>query len=120
MGSNSERQPHIHAAGVPLDRRIEKLINFRERHYFIEFPPNLGFGHAEDCAVKKDVFTASQFRMEPGPNLQQAGDAASQAHPPFAGARDPAQDLQQGGFSGAVAANDPHHLTLLDFKGDIL
>src|SRR5438034_6442318 len=55
--------------------------------------------------------------MEPGADLEHAGDAADQLDASLVRLRDPAYHLQQGRFAGAITADDPDDLTALDFEG---
>ena len=65
------------------------------------------------------ILPSCQFRMEPGPHLEQ------RAYPPFdlyasRGRRgDAGEDLKEGGFTGAVAADDADDFALFDFEIDV-
>ena len=37
-----ERQPHVHAGGVALDRRVEELLDLGERDDLVELAADLG------------------------------------------------------------------------------
>ena len=65
-----ERQPDVHPAGVPLDRRVEELADLGELDDLVELPPHLPAGHAEDRAVEEDVLPAGQLRVEAGARLR--------------------------------------------------
>ena len=41
MGSHGERQPHVHAARVVLDRRVEELLDLGEGDDLVELPLDL-------------------------------------------------------------------------------
>ena len=41
MRGDGERQSHIHAATVSLDRRVEELLDFGKRHDLVEFALDL-------------------------------------------------------------------------------
>ena len=69
MSRHGKGQPHIHAARITLDRRVQKLLRFGERNNLIEFPPDFVLAHPQDGAVEIDVLTARQFGMETGPRL---------------------------------------------------
>ena len=79
MRRHREGKPHIHAAGVALDRRVEELLHLGEGHDLVEFSSNLAPGHAEDGAVEKDVLAAGQFRMKAGADFKQARDPPADA-----------------------------------------
>ena len=76
MGGDGEGQAHVHAAGVALDRRVEKALDLGEGDDFVELAADLGAAHAEDGAVEEDVFAAGQLRMKAGADFEQAADAA--------------------------------------------
>ena len=75
--SDREREPHLHAARVVLDRRVDERVDVGERHDLVELPGNFRPPHPEDRAVDEDVFPSGQFRMEAGPHLEQRADAAA-------------------------------------------
>src|SRR5882672_2959906 len=64
MRRHRERQPHVHATAVALYRRVDELLDLRERHDLIEFAAYLGLRHAEDGAIEKHVLAAAQLRMK--------------------------------------------------------
>lgn len=57
--------------------------------------------------------------MEAGTHLQEAGDAALDAAFPGGGGGDAGKDLKEGALPGAIAADDPQYLALLDLEGDV-
>ena len=119
MRRHRESQADIHARGVALDRRIEKSLDLGKGDDLVEFPADLGPRHAEDRAVQKDVFAAGQLRMKSGADFEQAGDAALDRDAALGRLGDARQDLQQGRFAGAVAADDAEDLASLDLEADI-
>ena len=46
MGGHGERQFHEHAAGIALDRRVDKVADLGEFNNFRHFGVNFGAGHA--------------------------------------------------------------------------
>ena len=58
--------------------------------------------------------------MKPGADFEQARDAAAQCDPARSRLGDAREDLEQGRFAGAVAADDAEDLALLDLEADIL
>ena len=72
---HGESQPHAHAAGVALHRRIDELLHAGEVHDLVELAVDFGFGHAQDRAVEVDVFPSSQLLMKASAHFEQAGDA---------------------------------------------
>ncbi len=115
-----ERQPQVHAARVPLDRRVDELLDLRERDDLVELALDLGAAHPQDRAVQVDVLAARQLRMESGPDLEQRSDAAVDLGEPARGLRDPRQDLQQRALTGAVAADDADDLPRPDLEAHVV
>ena len=74
---DSKGEPDVHAAGVPLDRRIEKLLHLGEFDNLVELRQDLLFLHSKDGSVEENVFPSGQFRVESGANFQQARDSSS-------------------------------------------
>ena len=58
--------------------------------------------------------------MKAGADFQQAGDATVDRHPARSGFGDAAEDFEQGGFAGAITADDADAVTLLVLKVDVL
>src|SRR5207245_2685884 len=110
---------HVHAAGVALDRRVDKPVDLGEGDDVVELAGDLAPRHAEDGAVEEDVFPAGQLGMEPGPDFQKAADLAAQLDAAGRRLGDAAEDLQEGRFAGAVAADDAHDLPRLDLEGNV-
>src|SRR6267154_4313748 len=120
MRSDREGQPHIHARRIAVHRSVEKSVDLGEGDDLVEFALDLDAAHAEDRAVEVNVFTTAELRVKPGSNLEQAGNAASQHHSTGGRLGDAAEDLEQRAFTGAVAADNAHHLAWLYLEGDIL
>ena len=53
MRRDGEGQPHIHAARIALDRRIEEPLDLGEGDDLVELAADLGARHAEDRAVRR-------------------------------------------------------------------
>src|SRR6266404_4340187 len=119
MRRDRERQPHIHAARIALDRHLQKLLDLGECHNLIEAAVDFFFAHPEDAAVEVDVFAAGEFGVEAGADLQKAADAAVDFDPAVSGLGDAAEDFQQRALAGAVSADDADHFAGLHFEGDI-
>src|SRR5205085_3123151 len=83
--------------------------------------PTLDFPllQAEDRAVQVDVLSTRELGMEPDPDLEQRADAAVDVRVAVRRLRDPRENLQQRRLSGAVSADDAHHLARHDFERDV-
>ena len=78
MRRHREGQPHVHAARIALDRRVEEFLDLGEGDDLVELAADLGARHAEDGAVEIDVLAPGQLGMKAGADLEQAGDPAAQ------------------------------------------
>ena len=87
MRRHREGEPHLHAAGIALDRRVDELLDPGEVDDLVELSPDLGAAHAEDGAVEIDVLAPGEFGMKAGADFEQAGDAALDGHASFGWAR---------------------------------
>src|SRR2546425_7626511 len=115
MRGDGKAQPHVHAAGVMLDGRVDELLDFGEGYDLVEFTLDLGAPHAEDRTAQVDVLASGQLEMEAGADLEQAAHAAVNFGPPRARFGDAREHLEQGRLAGAVASDKAeyfarHHL----------
>ena len=120
MRRHREGKPHIHAAGIALDRRVEELLHPREGDDLVELASDLGAAHAEDGAVEIDVLASGELGMKASADLEQAGDAARDRDAPFARLGDARQDLQERRLAGAIAPDDAEHLAALNLEAHVL
>jgi hypothetical protein len=102
-----------------LDRGIEKFFDFGKCDDFIEPALDLIPGHAENCTVKKSVFSPGEFGMKSGADFEQARDAAFNPNAAATRLGDAAQYFQQSRFAGAIAANDADNLSASDIECDV-
>jgi hypothetical protein len=107
---NREGQAQIHPARVPLDRRVDELLDLRKRHDLVELALDLDTAHAQDGSVQVDVLAAGQLGMKPRADLEKRPYAPVNLGKPPRRLRDPRQDLQQRALTRAVGADDPHDL----------
>ena len=112
-------QPHIHAAGISFDRRIDELSDFGELHDPVELLGHLGARHAEDGAVEINVLAAGQLAVETGADLEQTGQLSAQTELSARRCCDLADHFEQGRFARAVATDDSDYLALIDRKRDV-
>ena len=121
VGGDGEGQPHIHAARVALDRRVDEPVDLGERDDLVELASDLAAAHAEDRAVEVDVLPAGQLGVEAGADLQQAADPArGSRRGRSVGSVIRREDLQQRALAGAVAADDADHLARLHLEARVL
>ncbi len=119
VGGDGKGQPHLHPAGIALDRCIDKALHTGKFDDFVEAAFDLAVAHPQDCAVHEDVLATSEFRMEARPYFQQRADVT--ANPGVAGGRraDARQELEQRALACAVPSNHAHHFARHDIERDI-
>ena len=113
MRGDRERESHVHAARVALDRGVEEALDLGERDDLVESALDLGAPHAEDRAVEVDVLAAGELGVKAGADLEQRADTARETARPSVGSVIRDEDLQQRALAGAVAADDADHLAFL-------
>ena len=79
MRRDRERQAHVHAARIALDRRVDELLDLGEVDDGVELARDLLAAHAEDGAVEEDVLAAGQLAVKAGADFEQRADAAVDA-----------------------------------------
>ena len=86
MRRHRERQAHIHAAAVPLHRRVDKFFHSGKSHDLVKFLFYLRLVHPEDGPVEKNIVPPAEFRIKPGADFEQTGNTALDPHFPEVGA----------------------------------
>ena len=105
MRSHGKRQLYVHAAGIPLHRGIDELLNLRKRDDLVELRVDLAPAHAEYCAIHIDVFTACHLGVKARADLEHGGHPAVQIYLSAGGHGNAAQQFQQRAFPCAVPAD---------------
>src|SRR5207249_7906474 len=103
VGRHGEREPHIHAARVVLDRRVQEGFDTGKVDYLIELALNLPTPHAENCTVHVDVLAPGEFAVKPGPDLKETAEVAVDDGSTAGGLGQSAKNLQQRAFASSVA-----------------
>src|SRR5438309_1826477 len=116
MRRHRERQAHVHAARVPLDRGINELLHLGEGYDLVELAGDLRLLHAQDGAVQENVVPTRQLGMESGSDFEQRSYAAPDLYTAPGGLGDAGQNLQQRALARAIAADDPDHFSALDLE----
>ena len=119
MRRHRKSQAYKHAARIALNRRIEKLLDFRKSHDLIQLAPHLLPGHAQNRPVEISIFPPGQVGMKTRAHLQQAGDAAFDLDEPAGWGGDLRQNFEQSAFAGPIAADDTQRLPLLNGEAHI-
>src|SRR5271165_2029153 len=119
VGGDGEGQADVHAGGVVLYGSVDEFFEFGEGYDFVEFAGDVALAHAQDGAGKESVLAAGEFGVEAGADFEEAADAAVDGGVAGGGAGDAGEDLEQGGFAGAVAANQAEDFAFADIEGDV-
>src|ERR1700693_2439552 len=120
MGRHREGEPHIHAGGKALDRRVEEFVDLGEGDDLVELAFDLGAGHAEDRAVEINILAPRELRVKAGADCEQACNTSAERDPPLRRLGDAGENLQKRALAGTVAADDAQYLAAFDLEADIL
>ncbi|OQC53825.1 MAG: hypothetical protein BWX54_02343 [Verrucomicrobia bacterium ADurb.Bin018] len=71
VGRHGERQAHLHSGAIPLDGRIHERFQPGKLHNAVIFLHDFVAAQAQQGAIEKHIFAASQFGMKAGADLQQ-------------------------------------------------
>ncbi len=99
-----------------FQRRVDKISDFGKGHDLIELAIDFLLAHAENRAVQIGVFAAGQLRMKTGAHFEETANTAMDFSTANRGLRDAGENLQQGGFSSAVPADQAHDFALAQFE----
>ncbi len=120
VDGHGEAQAHVHAGGVVLDRLLHEVAEAGELHDLVVLALDLLAGQAEHGAVDEDVLPARDLGVEAGAQLDQGGHAAGDRDAAGGGLEHAGDQLEQGGFARAVAADDAERLAPADGEVDVL
>ena len=119
VGGDGEGKANGHAARIPFDGGIDELLELGKGDDLVEFAFDLAAPHAENGAVEVDVFAAGEFGMKAGANFEQRTNPPPNEGPAGARLGDAGEQLEQGGFAGAITADHAHNFTAANGEGDI-
>jgi hypothetical protein len=80
---------------------------------------NLAPLQAQDRAVQINILPTGEIGMEPGPQFDQSGHAASGPNLATRGKSDFGQQLEDGALSRAIVADDAQHFALLHCEAHV-
>src|SRR6185437_1138159 len=81
---------------------------------------DLALAQSQQQAVDQDVFPAGEFMMKAGAQLDEGGGAAKNMNLAAAGLVDAGNNLEDGAFAGAVAADNAQPGAMGNLKRDML
>src|SRR5581483_8350326 len=119
MRSDRECQPHVHPARVPLDGRVDVLAHPCKLDDRLEVATHLCTGHAENRPVQEDVLAACEVAVEPGADLEEGTDPATDVDIAGRGLGDPRQHLQKRRLTRTVPADEGDAFTLAHVEGEV-
>ena len=119
MCGHRKSQLDIHAAGIALHWRIDKLPDFGKVNDLIKNGVDLLPAHTQDRAVQVYVLSAGHFPVKAGPDFQHRGHAPVEIDLPCRGPRYPGDQFKQGAFPGTVAPNNAKTFPLADREVDV-
>ena len=98
-----EPQTRDHAGRVVLERRVDEVAQLRKFDYTVILFLHFAVREPHHCAVEEYVFLAGCVGVEPRAEFEKRYDVAFGEHYAAGGAYDAGDDLEQGGFTRAVA-----------------
>src|SRR5229473_8357949 len=120
VGCDRETEPGLHAARIPLDRRVEETLDTGECYDLVESARDLGPGHAENDAAHVDILAAGEVGVKAGADLQKRRQAAVKLGRAGARAHDARENLEQRALARAIAADDADDLAVRNLERDIV
>src|SRR6266536_1108719 len=119
VGGDREPEPNGHAGRVRLDRRVQKLLEFREPDDLVEATRDFLPGETEQESVDLDVLAAGDLGMKPGAELEQSGEPAAHGDRARSRPENARQELQERGLARAVRSDDAHRFPRRDRERDV-
>lgn len=116
---DGESEPDVHAGGVAFHRGVNKPFQAGKGDDFVKLPGDFSFRHAKDSPIEEDVLAPGEVGMEASADFKQAADAPFKPDLALGGSGNPAENLEESGFAGAIAPNDTEDLALSDFEGNV-
>src|SRR5437016_623661 len=120
MRGDREGEPHVHSAGITLDRGIDERFNLGEVDDLVELPLDFRILHSQNAAVEVDVLTPRQIGVKTGSHLDQGAETAIDPHEARVGTKDARQDLEERALTRTVGTNDAHDFAAAELKVNVL
>ena len=116
---HGEREPHVHARRVRLDRVVDELPKVGEVDDLIKTLGDLLTAHAQDGGVEKDVVASAQLLVEPGTEFEERGHPLGDLDVARVRCEDAGHALEQGRLARTVVADDAERLAGFDIERDV-
>jgi len=119
MGANGKCKSRRHAARIEFERLIKEVANTREGGDFGKPRLDGGAPHAENGAADQSIFPAGQLIIEAGAKSEDRRNPPLDLHTAERRQSYAADDLQERGFAGAVAADDANAFAAANLEADV-
>jgi len=119
-GGYGKGQAHLHACGVGAKGHVDEVTQAGEVDDFFNALVDLGWAHAHHDGAQADVFAPGGFGVDAQTDVDERDTLADDVRLAMCGVKNAGQHAQQGGFAGAVVANQAHAFSRPDFQGDAL
>ncbi|MNV54495.1 hypothetical protein D3C71_1466910 [compost metagenome] len=106
MDGHGECQAHVHAAGIGLDRPIEEIADVGEGDDRLQLVVHFLAAQAKQGSTQVDIVSTREIRIESCTEFEQGRKTAMDGDRAGGRTNGAAQNLQQGGFTGAIATDD--------------
>lgn len=119
-GGDGERDARDHARGEVLHGHVHEVGQLGKVDDLLEVRVDELLGVTEERAVEVDVLAGGELEVETRAELDQGRDVTADDALALAGLQHAGDDLEHGGFAGAIGANQAHDLAGLHLEGDVL
>ena len=99
MDRNRKAQAHIHTRGIVFNRLVNEALHAGKINNGVKFRVNLFRAHTQNGAVKVNIFTPRQLRVETRTNLQHGGHTTGCINRASVGGKNLGNTFKQGGFT---------------------
>ena len=120
VGGDREGQAHEHAARVALHRRVDEGPDAGEVDDLLVAVEDVPSTEAQQRPVEEDVLAPRELGVKAGSDLEQRGRPAVELDASLGRQRDARQQLEHRALAGAVAADDPDRLAVVNVEADVL
>src|ERR1700758_4130773 len=97
-------------------RRVYELLQLRECHDFVKLTLDFLPAHSQNGTTQEGILAPGQLGVKPRPDLEQGADPSANLRPACGRLSDARKNLEQGGLSRAVAADQSQYFAFLYFQ----